>query len=78
MFDSSVKSPVGIEYGVDYQFGNYDECMEIETNFDRDGVSIKPKYCLLDVNIDGYSIRNAATRHHEVSFNQNLTFDFDE
>lgn len=67
MYDSSVKSPVGIEFGVDHQLGNYDQCMGIKSDFIADGVSIKPKYCLLDVNVDGYSIRNAATRHHGVS-----------
>lgn len=64
MYDSTVKSPVGIEYGSDYQLGNYDQCMGIKSDF------IAPKYCLLDVNVDGYSIRNAATRHHGVSFKQ--------
>lgn len=63
VFDSSVKSPVGIEYGIDYHLGNFDECMSIVTDH---GVSIKPKYCLLEVNMEGYSIRQAATRHREV------------
>lgn len=69
MFDSTVKSPVGIEYGVDYQLGNFDECMSIETDQKIDGVSIKPKYCLLEVNIDGYNVQQAATRHREVRRN---------
>ena len=68
MYDSSVKSPVGIEFGADYQLGNYDQCMGIKSDFIADGVSIKPKYCLLDVNVAGYSVRKSATRHHGVSF----------
>jgi hypothetical protein len=64
-----VKSPVGIEFGVDYQLGNFDECMRIQTDRNADGVSIKPKYCLLEVNIEGYDIREAATRNREASSN---------
>lgn len=67
MYDSSVKSPVGVEFGVEYQLGNYDQCMGIKTDIVIDEVSIKPKYCLLDVNIEGYSVRSSATRHREVS-----------
>lgn len=78
MFDSSVKSLVGIEYGNDYQFGNFDQCMNISTTLDVDQVNIQPKYCLLDVKVDGLTIRSAATRNREVntfliSFKYNLT-----
>ncbi|KAG5684438.1 hypothetical protein PVAND_013672 [Polypedilum vanderplanki] len=66
MYDSSVKSPVGIEYGAEFQLGNFDQCMNISTNFDRDGVNIEPKYCLLDVKIDDYNVRSAAYRNREI------------
>ncbi|CAO1386214.1 unnamed protein product [Diamesa serratosioi] len=62
MFDSSVKVPTGIEYGSNYHFGNFDQCMNIETNIELDGVNIKPKYCLADVVMDGYNVRHSATR----------------
>lgn len=67
MLDASVKSPVGVEYGVEYQFGNFDQCMEITTNLKTDGVDIQPKYCLVDVELNGFRVRNAAVRHQEVS-----------
>jgi hypothetical protein len=43
--------------------------MRIQTDRNADGVSIKPKYCLLEVNIEGYDIREAATRNREASSN---------
>lgn len=67
MFDASVKSPVGVEYGAEYQFGNFDQCMEITENLKSSSVDIQSKYCLVDVNLEGYSIRNTASRSHEVS-----------
>jgi hypothetical protein len=67
VYDASVKSPVGIEFGTEYQLGNFDQCMNISTNFDLDGVNIEPKYCLLDVKIDDYTVRRAAFRSREVS-----------
>lgn len=66
MFDASVKSPVGVEYGVEYQFGNFDQCMAIKTNLAVDGVDIASKYCLVDVDLPGYVVRKAAVRKHQV------------
>lgn len=68
MYDASVKSPVGIEYGVEFQLGNFDQCMNISTSQKVDGVNIQPKYCLVDVEMEGYSMRSVAVRNHEVSF----------
>lgn len=62
MYDSSVKVPTAIEYGVLYQFGNFDQCMDIETDFNIVGLNIKPKYCLADVQIENYVLRHSATR----------------
>jgi Nose resistant-to-fluoxetine protein, N-terminal domain len=67
VIDPSVKSPVGIEYGVEYQFGNFDQCLEAKANLKTDGVDIESKYCLVDVELDGFSMRHAAVRHQEVS-----------
>lgn len=66
MYDSSVKEPFGIELGSIYQFGSFDECMGIVTNDEH--VNIKPKYCLADVTLDGYSVRSDARRNFKVSF----------
>jgi Nose resistant-to-fluoxetine protein, N-terminal domain len=68
VFDASVKSPVGIEYGVEYQFGNFDECIEITTDLEHDGADIQSKYCLVDVALEGYHNQKAAVRrNHQVS-----------
>lgn len=67
VFDASVKSPVGVEYGVEYQFGNFDQCMEISTSLENGGVNIEPKYCLVDVTLDGYAVQKAAVRNQQVS-----------
>lgn len=67
VFDASVKSPVGVEYGVEYQFGNFDQCMEVTDDLKSEQVNIQSKYCLVDVELDGYSVRHSAARRHEVS-----------
>lgn len=69
MFDASVKSPVGVEYGVEYQFGNFDQCFDVKTTLESDGVDIQPKYCLVDVKLEGFVKLNVARRHQKVSFN---------
>lgn len=69
MFDASVKSPVGVEYGVEFQFGNFDQCIEISSNLDEPGggVDIQSKYCLVDVKLEGFSTFKAARRSQKVS-----------
>lgn len=62
VYDSSVKAPSGIELGSIYQFGSFDECMRITTNDEN----LKPKYCLADVTLDGYSVRSDAKRNFKV------------
>lgn len=64
MYDASVKVPNGIEHGDVYQFGNFDQCIDIGTDDD----AVKSKYCLADVTMDGFSIRNGAKRHFEVGY----------
>ncbi|XP_070492793.1 nose resistant to fluoxetine protein 6-like [Chironomus tepperi] len=66
MYDSSVKIPEGIEYGVQFQLGNFDQCMNISTTLENDGVNIQPKYCLVDVKMDGFNIRNLAVRNNQI------------
>ncbi|KAJ6640289.1 Nose resistant to fluoxetine protein 6 [Pseudolycoriella hygida] len=60
MYDSSVKAPSGVELGSIYQFGSFDECMGISKI--NENLNIKPKYCLADVTLDGYSVRSDARR----------------
>lgn len=66
MFDASVKSPIGVEYGNEYQFGNFDQCMKSRSPENE----IDPKYCLVNVNLDWHELLHIA-RRNEVS---NLTF----
>ena len=65
-----MKIPEGIEYGVEFQLGNFDQCMNISTSIKNDGVNIQPKYCLVDVKMDGFSVRNSAVRNNQVSVSQ--------
>lgn len=44
VWDSSVKSGVGIVSGTLLQYGDFDECLSVEE-------PIKAKYCLLTVNL---------------------------
>lgn len=62
VFDSSVKLPVGFEYGNEYQFGNFDECMKSRSPENE----IEPKYCLVEVNLDWHSMMHVM-RGNEVS-----------
>ncbi|KAF5305499.1 hypothetical protein FQA39_LY01590 [Lamprigera yunnana] len=48
IFDSSAKFPVGLMYGVYYQFGNFDECVSVK---DSIGTGIQGKYCLADIRL---------------------------
>lgn len=44
MFDATTKFPSGILYGSSYDFGNYDECLEVEIPLqDR---TLSGKYCM--------------------------------
>ncbi|XP_039295304.1 nose resistant to fluoxetine protein 6 isoform X2 [Nilaparvata lugens] len=44
MFDSSTKFPTGILSGSHYDFGNFDECLQVQAQLD--GELISGKYCL--------------------------------
>lgn len=67
VFDASVKSPVGVAYGVEYQFGNFDQCMEITASLESDGADIQSKYCLVDVTLEGLPVQKTANRNRQVS-----------
>lgn len=79
VYDASVKVPTGVEYGAVYQFGNFDQCMDINSNKAikddaDDGTDIKPKYCLADVTMNGYNVRSGAVRKFEVNFKGQCCF----
>lgn len=69
VFDASVKAPVGVEYGVEYQFGNFDQCIEISANLEPNVAVIQAKYCLVDVKLEGLVTFKAARRSQKVSYN---------
>lgn len=46
VFDASVKTTIGVEYGSEYQFGNFDQCLEFQNQ------KIHQKYCLLKVQLN--------------------------
>lgn len=47
VFDASVKFPNGVLYGSTYDFGNFDECMQVHSERNN----IKGKYCLARIRI---------------------------
>jgi hypothetical protein len=66
VYDATVKAPTGIEYGEVYQFGNFDQCMDVEVDYGTEQIDIKPKYCLARVEIPEFRVRHEVTRHHQV------------
>lgn len=68
MYDASVKGTSGIENGLVYQFGHYDECIDLNKHaeVDQDHVPIRAKYCLADVTVDGVIIQKIASRKYQV------------
>lgn len=45
MYDASAKVPTGILSGKSVDFGDYDECLEINTT----GLNFKSKYCIISI-----------------------------
>lgn len=68
VYDASVKIPVGVKYGNIWQFGNFDECMAITTDPILDEVTIKPKYCLTDIEYELSGIQSSIPKRSQVSF----------
>ncbi|VEN45628.1 unnamed protein product [Callosobruchus maculatus] len=44
MFDATTKFPSGVLYGATYDFGNFDECLEIKVPYDKN--EFHGKYCM--------------------------------
>lgn len=75
MYDASVKVPFGIEYGNVHQFGNFDQCISANLNINRDGdteptqaTDITPQYCLASVEVEGFTVREMASRMYQVTY----------
>lgn len=51
MFDSSSKFPSGVLSGSSYDFGNFDECIEVKVPLENDE-EISGKYCMAQFHID--------------------------
>ena len=67
MYDSSVRSAIGIESGIAYQFGHYDQCLHIDTSKSLKHESpVKAKYCLVDINVEGLTPLQSGTRDNQV------------
>lgn len=71
MYDASVRSAAGIESGITYQFGHYDQCLH-NHNFkslnddSQDVRPVKAKYCLVDVNVEGLTPLLSGIRDKQV------------
>ncbi|KAM7346795.1 nose resistant to fluoxetine protein 6-like isoform 2-T2 [Cochliomyia hominivorax] len=69
MYDASVRNPVGIESGILYHFGHYDQCLHTN-NFKSHSTDssqyeeliVQPKYCLAEVKIEGLNALKTGTR----------------
>jgi len=56
VFDSATKIPEGILYGSTFNFGNFDECLEVSTlvpGEDNEVEVLNGKYCLATVRLSG-------------------------
>ncbi|GAB0098061.1 nose resistant to fluoxetine protein 6 [Sergentomyia squamirostris] len=62
MLDASVKVPIGIYLGDVYQFGDFDECVAIESDHRR----IRGQYCLANVTIEGFKIPATSARNRSL------------
>ncbi|TMW53381.1 hypothetical protein DOY81_001503, partial [Sarcophaga bullata] len=67
MYDASARSAVGIESGIAYQFGHYDQCLHVDTikslkDDSQDVDPVKAKYCLVDINVEGLTPLQSGTR----------------
>ncbi|XP_055843240.1 nose resistant to fluoxetine protein 6-like [Episyrphus balteatus] len=65
MYDASAKGISGVENGLVYQFGHYDQCLDLNKHVEADelnGISIRSKYCLAEVKLDGLQIQKMGSR----------------
>lgn len=87
MYDASVKEPSGVEYGDTFQFGNFDECLNVfrqrrhmieeeasrSQSFDvKNEPTFNPQYCLADVTLQGYAIGEISSRNYNIQVINNL------
>lgn len=74
------KSAVGINSGVLHQFGHFDECLDqqqFHTNASEDDPTeliVRSKYCLVDVQMDGFTMQTVASRQKEVTNSRNWAY----
>lgn len=64
MYDASAKGSSGIENGLVYQFGHYDQCIDLNKHEEAelDDVPVRSKYCLAEVKFDGLKIQKIGSR----------------
>ena len=71
MYDATVKSGNGFEYGVQHQFGHFDECLQLNRNDVEtlDATTVRAKYCLTAVSLNALTANEAAaiTRNKKVN-----------
>ncbi|KAK6625896.1 hypothetical protein RUM43_006195 [Polyplax serrata] len=72
MFDASSKFPTGLVTANTYQFGNYDQCV----NVNPPDVTLKGKYCL--VNIQFAPRRNKYSAFYEGNSEKEFSLEYDE
>ncbi|KAK6637584.1 hypothetical protein RUM44_008006 [Polyplax serrata] len=72
MFDASSKFPTGLVTANTYQFGNYDQCV----NVNPPDVTLKGKYCL--VNIQFAPRRNKYSAFYEGKSEKEFSLEYDE
>lgn len=64
MYDAFVKGSSGIESGLVYQFGHFDQCIELNKQVENglDNIPVRSKYCLAEVKFDGLRIQKLGSR----------------
>lgn len=73
MYDASVRNPVGIESGILYHFGHYDQCLYTHNVKSQSqdslpgGSTVQAKYCLVEVEIEGLNALQSGTRKNQVN-----------
>ncbi|XP_004524121.1 nose resistant to fluoxetine protein 6 [Ceratitis capitata] len=71
MYDAMAKSSAGINSGVLHQLGHFDECLQ-QQQFHSSALEteeaepvVRSKYCLLDVQMNGFTVETVASRRKE-------------
>uniref|UniRef100_A0A1A9X1E4 Uncharacterized protein n=1 Tax=Glossina brevipalpis TaxID=37001 RepID=A0A1A9X1E4_9MUSC len=68
MYDAAVQQANGIESGIFYQFGHYDQCLkpikqqqQRQEHLNGSSLTVVAKYCLVDVFIDELTVQNTGS-----------------